>query len=489
MSEIPESGTESTEENSDSASTDREDFIKNARPSEVLSELRKKQPNLDSEQTKASEKSKSVVQVSHLFDSNSFLLFEPLSGEIDFLSDQASSGKRLLTGVGTINNRTIAALVFPETESEGLRPGSGRQAARLVQRVRHYQIPLLVIVNPGGLTSPVELKGLDEWGEAFDALVEARRELPVIGLFTGRTKNVNSFMAPLVDFVLTEEGAEFLPDDFSASAEKSQNTVSAGTNFCDIVASDEDKLMEKAIEMLNYLPDNDKEVPFQLSGEAPALSTPLAELVPVDKSKPYEIKKVIRGLFDGDSFLELQPNFARNVVTGFARLAGRAVALVANQPDYLAGGITPSAARKISRLIKRAKKSQLPLIRLVDQPGLIPGEREEIVPFSGLGELVEGFHYYSSPILTVVLRKAYNLSFPVLARRQEPADLVLAWPEAEIAPADFQSTTERFESTDFYQYGDPWEAARCGLIDDVIYPRETRDKLIEFLSFRPPTAN
>ncbi|HLE95824.1 MAG TPA: carboxyl transferase domain-containing protein, partial [Candidatus Thermoplasmatota archaeon] len=263
---------------------------------------------------------------------------------------------------------------------------------------------------------------------------------------------------------------------------------------------DEDDALHTLKRLLSYIPQNNMEEPPRTEPrEAPAhAADELARVVPDEPDRPYDIKDVVRRVVDEGSFLEVHEHFAQNIVCGFARIAGRSVGVVGNQPKVLAGVLDIGASVKAGRFVRFCDSFNVPLVTFVDVPGFLPGTDQEYRGIIRQGaKLLYAYCEASVPKLTVIVRKAYGGAYDVMCSKHVRADLNFAWPTAEIAvmgpegavnilykrelerggadaPARRASLVKEYRET----FANPYVAAEKGYIDDVIEPRETRARLI-----------
>ncbi len=267
-------------------------------------------------------------------------------------------------------------------------------------------------------------------------------------------------------------------------------------------APDEDALLAQVRYLLSFLPSNNMTPPPYLApGDDPKrLVLELAEIVPQDPEHPYDVRAVIETLMDDGEFLEVQPEFARNIVVGFGRLDGHPVGVVANQPDYLAGVLDINASDKAARFIRFCDSFHVPLVTLVDTPGFLPGTEQEHNGIIRHGaKMIYAYAEATVPKVTLILRKAYGGAYIVMSSKHLKSDLNFAWPTAEIAvmgpegavsivfrreiEAAEDKVAAKAERTRAYreELANPYIAASRGYLDDVIQPAESRVRLIAAL--------
>ena len=267
-----------------------------------------------------------------------------------------------------------------------------------------------------------------------------------------------------------------------------------------LLAEDEEHSFYLTAKLLSYLPSNNMDdAPYdsELADQIPPDADLLDGIVPTDPTKPYDIKGVIEKIVDAGDFFEISPHFAQNIVTGFARLGGRSIGIVANQPRHMAGCLDINASVKAARFVRFLDAFNIPILTFVDVPGYLPGTKQE---FDGIirhgAKLLYAYCEASVPKLTVITRKAYGGAFDVMGSKNVGGDFNFAWPTAEIAVVGAEAAVnllyrkELKEKPESHkemvaQYRDrfanPYIAAQEGYVDDVILPSETRHKLIQAL--------
>lgn len=254
-------------------------------------------------------------------------------------------------------------------------------------------------------------------------------------------------------------------------------------------------------ELLSYLPANNTEKPPRRElAKDDDYRPDLAEIVPFDTVRPYDMKKVVEQVVDEDSFFEVQKDFAKNIVIGFGRIKGEVVGLICNQPKFMAGGLDIDSSDKAARFIRFCDSFNIPLITFEDVTGFFPGVKQEHGGIIRHGaKILYAYSEATVPKITIITRKAYGGAYVALNSKSIGADLVFAWPNAEIAvmgpegaaniifAKEIQNSAdpEAVRSQKIQEYKDkfanPYVAAKMGMVDDVIDPRETRIKLIQAL--------
>jgi acetyl-CoA carboxylase carboxyltransferase component len=353
-------------------------------------------------------------------------------------------------------------------------------------------------------------RALDGYGRIFSEQVALSGRVPQIAIVTGTSAGGGAYSPALTDFVIMVEDAlmfltgpgvvrEALGEEVSAEALGGAR-VHEQNGLCQLVARDAADAAEAARALLGYLPQSaGDDVPLEPPHPAGAVDP--GEFVPRSARAVYDVRDVIRGIADDRALLECSARWARNIVTGFCRVDGRPVGVVANQPRHLGGVIDSAAAEKGALFVRRCDRFGVPIVALVDTPGFMPGARQESAGIIRRGAaLVHAFAAARTPRLTVILRKAYGGAYITMNSRDLGADLVLAWPDAEIGVmAATQAATILFRR-EIAGADDPGEArerlaaeyaaqhfgadvaARDGFVDEVIEPFETRARLAAALA-------
>ena len=336
----------------------------------------------------------------------------------------------------------------------------------------------------------------------------------MISLVMGPVVGASALAAAIADFVIIgEEHGEFFlssPLETPEVAEEGMSTRDLGgaemhasrSGIASLVATDEDDAMDIVAEILSFFPDHCDALPpvLQTSDPENRLCDTLTNIVPDDSNRPYDMKKIIEIIVDDNQFLELQPQYAENIVIGFARLGGNPIGIIANQPKVLAGCLDIDASVKAARFIRTCDCFNIPLISFVDVPGFLPGTVQE---WGGIirhgAKLLYAYAEATVPQLTIVTRKAYGGAYLAMSCKHLESDYNVAWPSGELAvmgaegavniihrrelkeAADPSATHIELVGEYRRKFGDPYVAARNGWLDDVIEPKETRLKLIRAL--------
>ncbi|PKN01637.1 MAG: methylmalonyl-CoA carboxyltransferase [Elusimicrobia bacterium HGW-Elusimicrobia-1] len=412
----------------------------------------------------------------------------------------------VVTGFGAIAGRKVAAFAQDFTSSGG---SLGEMHAAKITKIMDFAlaagIPLIGINDSGGARIQEGIKALAGYGEIFLRNTRASGVIPQISVILGPCAGGAVYSPALTDFVFTVDkvskmfitgpeviktvlGEEISMEDLGGALV--QNDTSGNAHF---FASTEKECFAQVRELLSYLSD----VPAPSAGA----SAEISGIVPADPKKPYDVRDLIAAVADGGKFLEVQKHFAANIVVGFARLDGKSVGVIANQPKVLAGVLDVDSSDKAARFIRFCDAFGIPLVTLVDMPGYLPGVDQEHAGVIRHGaKMLYAYSEATVAKLTVILRKAYGGGYIAMCSRHLGADFVFAYPTAEIAvmgplgaaniifkkeiesSADPEKTRQEKMKEYADKFASPYVAAALGYVDDVIYPEETREKLIAALS-------
>jgi len=419
---------------------------------------------------------------------------------------RAHPGDGVIAGLGRVGGRPIACYAQDVTFLGGsLGEAQADTIDRLLQLAGRSRLPVVSIIESGGARMQEGTAALCGYGRIFRQNVLLSGHVPQISVIAGLAAGGGCYSPALTDFVvMTEHAAMFLTGpavvrDVAGEdvdmRELGGRAVHERNGVCDLVAPSDRSAVDLARALLGYLPQHAGADLPQASVAAPRLDDP-GECVPRSSRRVYDVRTVIEGIVDAGSLLEVAPRWARSVVTGFARIEGRPVGLVASQPRYLGGVLDTESSQKAARFVSSCDAFELPLLVLVDTPGFMPGvqqERAGVIRFGAT--LVRAFAAATVPRVTVVLRKAYGGAFIAMNSKGLGADLVFAWPQAEIGVMGAQPATGIIHRRELAAAADPAAmqqalaaayadehlgaevAAAGGFVDEVIEPRETRSRV------------
>jgi acetyl-CoA carboxylase carboxyltransferase component len=429
------------------------------------------------------------------------------------LGSRAGAGDGVTAGAGTVGGRPV----FCYAQDPGFMGGSlGAAHADSIVRVMRLAgdagAPIVGFVESGGARLQEGHAALGGYGRIFRASVELAGRVPQVSVVTGVSAGGGAYSPALTDFVvMTESARMFLTGPRVVRAALGEEVSMEGlggpaihsrNGVCQLVAPTDADACAIARELLELLPHRLGEAPpRRLDADAairpdPALEADPAATVPDDPRRVYDVRDAARAIVDPGSLLELSRDWARNMVTAMARIDGRPLGVIANQPRYLGGVIDAEAAEKAALFVSSCDRFGLPLVVLVDTPGFMPGARQEHRGVIRHGaSLLRAFAGARVPKLTVVVRKAYGGAVITMNSKDLGADLVFAWPGAEIGimaarqaveivnRRQLEAATNGDEARDELardyaeEHLDARTAAACGFVDEVIEPGSTRARL------------
>lgn len=452
-----------------------------------------------------------------LLDEGTFVELSPFIKHrtTDFGMDkQDGPGDGVVTGYGKVHGKPVYLFSQDFTVFGGaLGEMHALKIANVMDMAAKNGAPFIGLNDSGGARIQEGVVSLDGYGQIFYRNAIYSGVIPQISVILGPCAGGAVYSPAITDFVFmtdktsqmfitgpkvieTVTGEKISSEDLGGS--KVHNTISGNAHFR---GATEEEVLEQVRQLLTYLPQNNEEkTPIAALEEASDERPDLADIVPFEAIRPYDIRRVIEQVVDTDSFLEVQAEFARNIVVGFARIKGETVGLICNQPKVMAGGLDIDSSDKAARFIRFCDSFNIPLITFEDVTGFFPGIKQEHGGIIRHGaKILYAYSEATVPKLTVILRKAYGGAYVALNSKSIGADVVFAWPNAEIAvmgpngaaniifareiagSADPEAT--RAEKIEEYRekFANPYVAASMGMVDDVIDPRDTRIKLIQAL--------
>mgnify|MGYP003552733879 CR=1 FL=1 len=452
-----------------------------------------------------------------LVDRGTFVELNPFVEHrtVDFGMDtQKGPGDGVVTGYGKVNGRAIYLFSQDFTVFGGaLGEMHAMKIANVMDLAAKNGAPFIGLNDSGGARIQEGVVSLDGYGHIFYRNAIYSGVIPQISVILGPCAGGAVYSPAITDFVFmvdktsqmfitgpkvieTVTGEKISSEDLGGS--KVHNAISGNAHFR---AETEQEILQQVRDLLSYLPQNNDEKPPRLEVDHLDDYRPeLTEVVPFEAIRPYDIRRVIEQVMDQDSFMEVQKEFARNVVVGLARIKGEVVGLVCNQPKVMAGGLDIDSSDKAARFIRFCDSFNIPIITFEDVTGFFPGIKQEHGGIIRHGaKILYAYSEATVPKMTVILRKAYGGAYVALNSKSIGADLVFSWPNAEIAVMGPQGAAnvifsreiaqsdnpEQTRATKIEEYrekfANPYVAAARGMVDDVIDPRETRIKLIQAL--------
>ncbi|MDJ0791035.1 MAG: acyl-CoA carboxylase subunit beta [Acidimicrobiia bacterium] len=450
-----------------------------------------------------------------LLDKGSFQEIDPFvqHHETAFgVADKRPLGDAVVTGWGTVDGRNVFIFAEDFTRFGGsLGAVVADKICKVIDLAMDTGTPVIGLKDSGGARIQEGVLSLNGYGRIFERNVRASGVIPQISIIMGPCAGGAVYSPALTDFVYQVEGTSHLfitgPDVIKAVTGEAVSMDALGgahahasqSGVTHFVVADDREALEEVRFLLSFLPSNNMEVPpfFTPMDPPDRMDESLTTIVPDAANQPYDVKDVIEGIVDEGEFYEVHEHFAQNIVVGLARLDGYTIGIVANQPQVLAGTLDIDASVKGARFVRFCDSFNIPLVTLVDVPGFLPGvdqEHDGIIRHGA--KLLYAFSEATVPRVTVILRKAYGGAFLVMNSRAVRADVVFAWPSAEIAVMGAQGAVNvihrrelaaaddaearRTELVEDYEerFNNPFVAAEHGLVDDIIEPRETRPRLV-----------
>jgi propionyl-CoA carboxylase beta chain len=426
-------------------------------------------------------------------------------------------GDGVVTGWGTVDGRLVYVFAQDFTVLGGSLGGVyAEKICKVMDLAVQNGAPVVGLNDSGGARIQEGVVALGGYAEIFWRNTRASGVVPQLSAILGPCAGGAVYSPAITDFVFMVEGTSHMfitgPEVIKTVTGEvvgfddlgGAHTHAARSGVCHGAFEDEESCLRALRELLSYLPSNNlAEPPVVEPNDDPNRMDPgLAALVPDSPDKPYDMVQVVRAVVDGGRFLEIQPEFARNIVVGFARLNGRSIGVVGNQPAFLAGVLDIDASVKAARFVRFCDAFNIPLVTFVDVPGFLPGVSQEIGGIIRHGaKLLYAYAEATVPKLTVITRKAYGGAYDVMCSKHVRADYNVAWPTAEIAVMGpegavnivFRNELKGLEGEALARrrsglvaeyrrkFASPYVAARKGYVDDVIEPQETRPALIRAL--------
>jgi len=431
------------------------------------------------------------------------------------LEDRRIPGDGVITGYGKVDGRPVFVFSQDFTVFGGsLSEAHAEKICKIVDLALENGAPIIGLNDSGGARIQEGVASLGGYAELFLRNTLASGVVPQISVVLGPCAGGAVYSPAITDFVFMVEGISHMfvtgpnvvktvtHEDVSFEELGGARTHATKSGVAHFSASSELDCLRSVRELLAYLPSNNTQNPPVIVTHDPVdrADEALLDLVPDEPSKPYDMHGVIGAIVDDGSFFEVHAGWAQNLIVGFARLGGRSVGIVANQPAVLAGVLDIESSRKGARFVRFCDAFNIPLVTLEDVPGFLPGVSQEHGGIIVHGaKLLFAYCEATVPKLTVITRKAYGGAYDVMSSKHIRGDLNLAWPTAEIAvmgpkgavevlyrreiaaAGDPEAHTAELEAEFREKFAHPYLAARRGYLDDVIDPRETRARLISGL--------
>lgn len=452
-------------------------------------------------------------RVKLLLDTGSFVELDKMVKHrcTDFeMEKNKISGDGVISGYGKIDGRLVFVFAQDFTVFGGtLSRANADKVVKVLEMAMKMGAPVIGLNDSGGARIQEGVQSLAGYADIFHLNVKASGVIPQISGILGPCAGGAVYSPALTDFIVMTKESSYMfvtgPDVIKAVTHESVTKEELGgamthnskSGVAHLMGDNDENTMMMIRELTGFLPSNNMEDPpvKPVTDDINREDEALQKLVPADPNKPYDMMVIIESVADDNNFFEIMPHYAKSMITGFARLAGKTVGIVANQPAFLAGVLDINSSVKAARFVRFCDAFNIPLLTMVDVPGFLPGTNQE---FGGIikhgAKLLYAFSEATVPKVTLITRKAYGGAYDVMASKHIGADINLAYPTAEIAVMGPEgavniifrhkiSDNEKAGAVEDYRkaFANPYKAAELGYIDEVIYPRETRKKLISAL--------
>lgn len=428
------------------------------------------------------------------------------------LENQRFYGDGVVTGYGTVNGRLVYVFAQDFTVFGGaLSETHAEKICKIMDMALKTGAPMIGLNDSGGARIQEGVRSLGGYADIFFRNVQSSGVIPQISAIMGPCAGGAVYSPAMTDFTIMVENTSYMfvtgpnvvktvtNEEVSFEELGGASTHSTKSGVTHLTADNDMDCIAQVRKLLGYMPQNCEDVsgrlPYELGDETREV---LESIIPANSNQPYDMRTVIEGICDAGSFFEIHKSYAENIVVGFARIAGRNIGIVANQPMSLAGVLDIDSSKKGARFTRFCDCFNIPLLVLVDVPGFLPGTDQE---WNGIitngAKLLYALSEATVPRVTVITRKAYGGAYDVMNSKHIGADLNYAWPGAEIAVMGAKGASEIIFKKEISEAADPakklaekeaeyaekfatpYLAAERGFIDEVIEPRETRKKLIK----------
>ena len=427
------------------------------------------------------------------------------------LGEQKFLGDGVVTGYGTIDGRLVYVFSQDFTIFGGsLAEAHARKIVKIMDLAMENGAPVIGLNDSGGARIQEGVVSLGGYADIFYRNTLASGVIPQFSAIMGPCAGGAVYSPAITDFNIMVENTSYMfvtgpnvvktvtHEDVSSEDLGGASTHSTKSGVAHFSTNNELEAILYVKKLLSYVPQNCEELPPALPYEDKnEIVTALNDIVPDNPNQPYDIKDVINGIIDEDTFFEVHKDYAENIVVGFARLAGKSIGIVANQPAFLAGVLDIHSSTKAARFVRFCDAFNIPLLVLEDVPGFLPGTDQEWNAIITNGaKLLYAFSEATVPRITVITRKAYGGAYDVMNSKHIGADLNFAWVTAEIAVMGAKGATEIIFKKEIQAaedpaakivekeaeynelFANPYNAAKFGYVDEVILPEQTRERLI-----------
>ncbi len=432
------------------------------------------------------------------------------------MDEQIIPGDGVVTGYGKVNGRLVYVFSQDFTVFGGsLSETHAEKICKIMDLAMKNGAPVIGLNDSGGARIQEGVNSLGGYADIFYRNTIASGVIPQISAIMGPCAGGAVYSPAITDFIFMVEKTSYMfvtgpnvvktvtHEEVSSDELGGAHTHATKSGVTHFACTNEVECITHIKQLLSYIPQNCEDEPpvFHYEPGTNEIRAQLKKIIPDNSQQPYDMRKVIEGIVDSDSFFEVHKEFAENIIVGFSRIAGRSVGVVANQPAHLAGVLDINSSRKGARFVRFCDAFNIPLLVLVDVPGFLPGTDQEWNGIISNGsKLLYAFSEATVPKVTVITRKAYGGAYDVMNSKHIGADMNYAWLSAEIAVMGPKGAAEIIfkneiskakdpeaklqEKVDEYTetFANPYRAAARGFIDEVIKPEETRAKLIKAFS-------
>ena len=448
-------------------------------------------------------------RINLLLDDNSFVEIDRFTSN----SDNAIPGDSVIVGSGTINGKNICVYSQDFTVMGG---SLSKVAADKICKIMDIAIstgcPMIGIIDSGGARIQEGVHSLVGYGSIFTKNVRSSGVIPQISIIVGPSAGGATYSPAITDFIfmVKDMGQMYITGPDVVKQVTGENTTHeelggseshmTKSGVCHFIYNDETDCFNNVKKLLNYLPQNNQELVQNIENSEPEAKENLSDILPENSNTPYDMNLIIKNILDKNSFMEVQENYAKNIIIGFGKIGGKNIGLIAQQPNHLAGVIDIKASEKAARFIRFCDAFNIPIISLVDVPGFLPGLDQEHNGIIRRGaKLLYAYAEATVPKISIIIRKAYGGAYIVMSSKSLLSDLNYAWPSAEVAvmgpeaaikilyrkELKSSNNSKKLEKELLEKYKKevmtPYTLAENGYIEDLILPEETRKTIINSL--------
>lgn len=428
------------------------------------------------------------------------------------MENQKFLGDGVVTGYGTINGRLVYVFAQDFTVFGGsLSETHAEKICKIMEMAMNVGAPMIGLNDSGGARIQEGVRSLGGYADIFYRNVQASGVIPQISAIMGPCAGGAVYSPAMTDFTMMVQDTSYMfvtgpnvvktvtNEEITSEELGGASTHSTKSGVAHTVSANDVECLEDVKKLLSYIPQNNREKPEAIAYElGDEYREELMDIVPDNPNKPYDMHQVIDGIIDEGSFFEIHKDYAENIIVGFARLGGKSIGIVANNPMFLAGVLDVDSSKKAARFVRFCDCFNIPLLALEDVPGFLPGTDQE---WNGIivngAKLLYAFSEATVPRITVITRKAYGGAYDVMNSKHIGSDMNFAWPSAEIAVMGAKGAAEIIFKDEISKsdnpekkwlekeaeyaelFANPYSAAERGFIDEVILPNQTRRKLLK----------